>query len=282
MTDTSTSLAEISAAANFVRAHTRYKPTIGIILGSGLSEVTDAVENADHISYAHIPHFPVTSVPGHMGELVLGELGGKPVAVLRGRVHYYEGYSMQTVTFPVRVLRELGVRTVIVTNAAGGLNTDFRAGDLMLITDQINLAGMAGLNPLRGPNDDSLGPRFPDMTNAYDRDYIALARQAAHDLGLPLRQGVYVMLAGPNFETPADSRFLRQIGADAVGMSTAPEVIVARHGGQKVLGVSLISNEIPAAGQAHGEANHEEVLAAGRAAAPKMAALIREFVARLA
>jgi purine-nucleoside phosphorylase len=280
MTDSSIPRAEITAAATFIRAHTRYSPTIGIVLGSGLSEVTDTIENAERISYADIPHFPVPSVLGHIGELVLGELGGKQVAALRGRVHYYEGYTMQTVTFPIRVLRELGAATVIVTNAAGGLNTSFRAGDLMLITDQINLAGMAGLNPLRGPNDDSLGPRFPDMTNAYDRDYRALAKQAARDLGIILREGVYVMLAGPNFETPADSRFLRQIGADAVGMSTAPEVIVARHGGQRVLGVSLISNEIPA-GEAHAEANHEEVLAAGRAAAPRMAALIRELVSRI-
>ncbi len=278
--DSQTTREQVHAAANFIRAHTKYQPSVGIILGSGLSEVVDAIENSERLSYAHIPYFPTTSVQGHVGELVIGELSGKHVAALRGRIHFYEGYSMQQITFPVRVLRELEIMTLVVTNAAGGLNTDFRTGDLMLITDQLNITPMTGLNPLRGPNDDTLGPRFPDMTNAYDLEYRVRAKQAAHDLGIPLREGVYVMLAGPNFETPADIRFLRLIGSDAVGMSTVPEVLVARHAGQRVLGLSLISNEIPVA-ESHGEVNHEQVLAAGRATAPKMASLIREFVARL-
>lgn len=270
---------QVRQAARWVQARTHHVPTVGVILGSGLAEVADALEPADHMPFREIPHFAVSTVEGHAGELVLGRCGDKTVALLRGRLHYYEGYSMQQVTFPVRVLRELGVRTLIVTNAAGGLNTAFRAGDLMLLTDHLDLAMMAGLNPLRGPNDPQIGPRFPEMTNAYDPELRALAQAAARELGFTLREGVYVMLAGPNFETPADSRFLRLIGADAVGMSTVPEVLVARHGGLRVLGISLVSNVIPETG--HGETSHAEVLAAGKEAAPRLAALIREILRRM-
>jgi len=191
---------------------------------------------------------------------------------MRGRAHYYEGYTMQQVTLPVRVMRELGVETLVVTNAAGGINVNFRAGDLMLITDHINLVGMAGQSPLRGPNDDSLGSRFPDMTDAYDPVLADRARAAARTLNVELREGVYAMLAGPSFESSADVRFIRMIGADAVGMSTVPEVIVARHGGMRVLGLSLISNSLA---HAHDKVSHAEVLAAGRDAVPKLTALIK-------
>ncbi len=195
--------------------------------------------------------------------------------VLQGRAHYYEGYSMDRVTLPVRVMQLMGVQALIVTNAAGGLNAAFRAGDLMLITDHINLMSMAGLSPLRGPNDPSLGPRFPDMSEAYDRSLRAVALRVAGELGIALCQGVYIGLGGPNFETPADLRFLRMIGVDAVGMSTVPEVVVARHGGIRVLGISGISNVACIDAATVAETTHEEVLQAGQVIVPKLTALIR-------
>ncbi|HID86006.1 MAG TPA: purine-nucleoside phosphorylase [Anaerolineae bacterium] len=270
---------EIGEAAAFIGARTGHRPTIGLITGSGLAALADEVAEADTIPYAQIPHFPVSTVEGHPGELVIGRLEGKEVAVMRGRAHFYEGYSMRQVAFPVRVMRALGVKTLIVTNAAGGLNPAFKAGDIMLITDHINLVGMAGLNPLHGPNDPALGPRFVDMSQAYDPDLRALAQRVARKLGFELQQGVYVMSAGPTFETPADVRFLQLIGADAVGMSTVPEVIVARHGGMRVLGLSHISNVI-AAGHGMGPESdlHQEVLAAGAAAVPRLMALIRGII----
>ncbi|MDE3092092.1 MAG: purine-nucleoside phosphorylase, partial [Chloroflexota bacterium] len=252
--------ADYFKSAQYVAGRTRHKPKVGMILGSGLNSLADEIAPADVIPFAEIPNFPVSTVPGHSGELVIGGLGGQVVLTMRGRAHYYEGYSMQQVTLPVRVMRELGVETLIVTNAAGGVNADFRAGDLMLITDHVNYAGMAGLSPLRGPNDDSLGPRFPDMTDAYDPALCELARATARELKIELREGVYIMLAGPSFESAADVRFIRAIGADAVGMSTVPEVIVARHGGMRVLGVSLISNSLA---RGHEQVSHAEVLAAG-------------------
>lgn len=267
-------------AANAIRRVARVKPSIGIILGSGLSALADAVEDPISIAFGDIPHFPVSTIPGHQGRLVLGYLQGKPVAVMQGRVHYYEGYSMQQVTLPVRVLRQLGVELLVVTNAAGGLNRDFRAGDLMLIVDHLNLVGMIGENPLRGPNDASLGPRFVDMSKAYDRDLRKLAAAVAAEIELPLRQGVYAGLTGPTFETPADIRFLRLIGADAVGMSTVPEVTVARHGGMRVLGVSGISNMAIDTIDGDAEASHEEVLQAGELITPRMTALIKGVLAR--
>lgn len=268
-------------AASAIRRHARVQPRIGIILGSGLSALADAVEDPVSIDYLDIPHFPVSTILGHQGRLVLGMLQGKPVAVMQGRVHYYEGYSMQQVTLPVRVLRHLGVETLVVTNAAGGLNKAFSSGDLMLITDHINLVGMTGANPLRGPNDAELGPRFPDMSKAYDRDLRRLAIAVASEAGLPLHQGVYVGLTGPTFETPADIRFLRLIGADAVGMSTVPEVIVAQHGGMRVLGVSGISNVAIDQIDTNAEASHEEVLQAGELLAPRMTTLIKGVLARM-
>jgi purine-nucleoside phosphorylase len=233
------------------------------------------VEDGIAIPYAQIPSFPTTTVEGHTGRLVTGELEGQPVMIMQGRTHYYEGYSMAEITFPVRVMQVLGIGILVVTNAAGGLNPEFEAGDPMLITDHINLIGMCGLNPLRGPNLDAFGPRFPDMGEVYDRSLQAVARQVAAEKDVPLREGVYVCLAGPSFETPADLRFLRLIGADAVGMSTVPEATVARHGGTRVLGLSGISNIAPLAHQPSTKTTHEEVLEAGQVLAPRLETIIR-------
>jgi purine-nucleoside phosphorylase len=278
VTDEFLTRAEYECAAQYIIAHTQHKPRIGLVLGSGLDALADEIANADVIPFHTIPGFPVSTVAGHTGALVVGELSGKCVLAMRGRVHYYEGYSMQRVTLPIRAMRALGVDTLIVTNAAGGVNKDFRAGDVMLITDHLNLVGMTGANPLRGPNDETLGPRFLDMTAAYDPLLCNLARRVAREQGIPLREGVYIMLAGPSFESPADVRFIRLMGADAVGMSTVPEVIVARHGGMSVLGLSLISNSLATG---HEMVSHEEVLQAGKNAVPKLATLIKGVLAGL-
>jgi purine-nucleoside phosphorylase len=278
---------QIEETASYVRNKVARAPSVMLITGSGLGALAEDVEGATSLSYGEIPHLAPTSVLGHTGRLVLGELAGKQVALMQGRVHFYEGYPMQRITFPVRVLHQLGAGTLIVTNAAGGLRQSFRAGDLMLITDHINLVGMAGFNPLNGPNDERLGPRFVDMSSAYDLELRNLALVAADDVGIQLQQGTYVMAAGPTFETPADVRFLRLIGADAVGMSTVPEVIVARHEGVRVLGLSHISNVIPdhsgppTANAAEDEGLHAEVLDAGRRVIPRLSVLIKEIVARL-
>jgi purine-nucleoside phosphorylase len=269
------SQSHLDAAAAKIREHVQLQPRVGLILGSGLNPLADAVENGVAILYSEIPHFPATTVEGHIGRLVLGRLEGEPVVVMQGRAHYYEGYSMAEVTFPVRVMQALGIEALIITNAAGGLNLEFLVGDVMLITDHINLIGMSGLNPLRGPNLDEFGPRFPDMSEPYDAHLRMLAKQVAAKAGLAVREGVYVCLAGPSFETPADLRFLRLIGADAVGMSTVPEVIVARHGGTRVLGLSGISNIAPVEGVAAAETTHEEVLESGRVLVPQMEMVIR-------
>ncbi|MCX7839054.1 MAG: purine-nucleoside phosphorylase [Anaerolineae bacterium] len=277
MADEFLTRADFERAAQYIASRTQHHPTIGIVLGSGLNALADRIARADVIPYTDIPGFPVSTVAGHTGALVIGEWVGKTVLVMRGRAHYYEGYSMQRITLPIRVMRLLGVHTLIVTNAAGGVNETFRAGDVMLITDHINFVGMAGANPLRGPNDETLGPRFPDMSHAYDPDLCDLARAVARENGITLREGVYVMLAGPSYESPADVRVLRLFGADAVGMSTVPEVIVARHGGMRVLGLSLISNSLAS----HAQVDHAEVLAAGRAAIPRLTALIQGIVERI-
>lgn len=268
-------------AAGAIRAFSPLQPTIALVLGSGLNSLAGEVEDAVTVPYANIPHFPMSTIPGHAGRLVIGQLEGQPVIVMQGRAHFYEGYAMQHATMPIRVFRELGVETLILTNAAGGLNKHYQTGDLMLISDHINFVGMAGENPLRGPNDPDLGPRFVDMSKTYDRGLRSLALAVAAEQGLPLHQGVYVGLAGPTFETPADVRFLRLIGADAVGMSTVPEAIVARHGGMRVMGVSGISNVAIDSIDSEGEASHEEVLEAGALLAPRMTALIRGVLARL-
>lgn len=270
--------ADYDRAAQYIGSRTKHKPVIGLVLGSGLNPLADEIANADVIPYRDVPGFPVSTVEGHTGELVIGTMSGKSLIAMRGRAHYYEGYSMQQVTLPIRVMRAMGARTLIVTNAAGGVNQNFRAGDLMLITDHINLVGMTGNNPLRGPNDESLGPRFPDMTEAYDPVLRDKTRALANKANILLREGVYSMLSGPSFESPADVRFLRLIGSDAVGMSTVSEVIVARHGGMRVLGLSLISNSL-AAGQ--DKVTHEEVLAAGMQAVPKLSTLIKQVIAEI-
>jgi len=273
--------AEFEESAELIRQRTSHRPTVGMILGSGLSGLVSEVSSPDVIPYAEIPHFPVATVAGHIGELVIGRWQGHGVAIMRGRAHFYEGYSLAQATLPLRAMRMLGVDTLIVTNAAGGLNPQYQAGDLMLLVDHMNLMGMGGQSPLRGPNDDSLGPRFPDMTQAYDLGLRGLAKEAALELGVVLREGVYVMLAGPAFETPAEIRFLRMIGADAVGMSTVHEVIAARHAGMRTLGFSLISNTAIAEPQAESETTHEEVLEAGKQAAPRLTAIIRGVLRRL-
>ncbi len=273
------SLPEIDRIAGAVRERMQIQPKIAIVLGSGLGELADSVQDPASIPYPEIPDWPISTVLGHQGRIVSGMLEGREVMVFQGRVHYYEGYSMAQVTLPVRVMQRLGVETLIVTNAAGAINPVFQPGDLMLITDQLSLMVMGGANPLRGPNLDEFGPRFPDMSQPYDRALMDLARHAAAEKDSLLREGVYAGLAGPSFETPADLRYLRIIGADAVGMSTVPEVIVARHGGLRVLGISGISNKANLDGNTI--TTHEEVLAAGRTIVPKLTALIRGVLNRM-
>jgi purine-nucleoside phosphorylase len=265
-------IAEIDQAVQAIRQRTIKQPLIGIVLGSGLGTLADSVASADIIPYGEIPNWPLSSVVGHKGRLVIGTLEEKCVLVMQGRTHYYEGYSMDQVTFPIRVMQRLGIQTLIVTNAAGAINPEFQPGDVMMITDQINLIGMAGLNPLRGPNLDEFGERFPDMSQPFDVQLAETTRKVARDTSINLREGVYICLSGPSFESPADLRFLRLIGADAVGMSTVPEVIIARHGNLKVLGFSGISNKANLDGST--VTTHEEVLQAGEIIVPKLKTLI--------
>ena len=281
MTDKFLTSREVREAADYVRGQTGHHPQVGIILGSGLSPVAQEVKDSDTIPYPEIPHFPVTTIEGHAGQLVIGQLAGQDVVLIQGRTHHYEGYPAQRITLPVRVVQMLGIHTLFVTNSAGGLNSDFQPGDLMLITDHINLGGMAGLNPLRGPNLDEFGPRFPDMSQAYDPALRATARSVADRMGLTLREGVYVYLAGPSFETPAEIRFLRAIGGDAVGMSTAPEVTVARHGGTRVMGISGITNIAITDPTPEKQTTHEEVLETGKIIVPRLTELIKGVLANL-
>ena len=267
--------AEIAEAAAEILDRTEVRPRIGIVLGSGLSGFADAIANADSISTSEVPHWPVSTVQGHKGRLVLGQIEEQPVIVLQGRSHFYEGYSMSQLALPVRVMHKLGVTTLILTNAAGALNPSYQVGDLMVIRDHLNFPGLAGHNPLFGPNDDSLGPRFPDMTTAYDPELRALAHRSALNAGFDMREGVYAYVGGPSFETPAELRFLQIAGGDAVGMSTAPSTVVARHMGIKVLGISTISNmalpdPVPGVQQ-----SHEDVQEAGQLAVPRLVEVIR-------
>lgn len=264
---------QIEEAVQVVKSRISQLPTIGIILGSGLGELAESIKNSVLIPYQEIPNWPVSTVHGHSGQLVIGDLEGKIVLIMQGRAHFYEGYTMTMIGLPIRVMNRLGIDTLIVTNAAGAVNPNFQPGDLMLITDHLNLIGMAGLNPLRGPNLDDFGPRFPDMSRAYDLDYLKLARQVGFESGLELREGIYAGLAGPSFETPADLRFLKMNGVDAVGMSTVPEVTVARHSGMRVLGVSGISNKANLDGSTI--TTHEEVLEAGKILVPKVTTIIK-------
>ena len=266
-------LEQIDQAAETIRKRISNRPRVGMILGSGLNSLADSVQQAEMIPYGDLPNWPLSTVHGHAGQLVIGELEGQSVLVMQGRIHFYEGYSMSQITLPVRVMVRLGLEMMFVTNAAGGVNPDFVPGDVMLITDNLNLIGMVGANPLMGPNIDELGPRFPDMSRAYDRDLMEKARQVASNEKITLREGVYCALSGPSFEGPADLRFLRLAGADAVGMSTVPEVIVARHGGMRVLGFSGISNKADLDGST--VTTHEEVIEAGKVIAPKLEKIVR-------
>ncbi len=272
-------LAQIDEAAQAIKKQISVQPIVGIILGSGLNGLADSVQNPVRIPYSSIPNFPVSTVHGHVGQFVIGELAGRPVLVMQGRIHYYEGYTMGQVTLPVRVMQRLNIPSMIVTNAAGGVHPDFQPGDVMLITDQLNLMGMSGLNPLMGPNLDEIGTRFPDMSQPYDREYCDLARKVAKENGITLREGVYAGLSGPSFESPADLRFLRLAGADAVGMSTVPEVIIARHGNMRVLGLSGVSNKANLDGSTI--TTHEEVIEAGKVITPKVEKIIRAILPQL-
>jgi purine-nucleoside phosphorylase len=265
---------QVIEATAAVQSRSKLKPDVGVILGSGLGDLAVEVQDATAIPYEEIPHFLRSTVLGHAGRLLIGKLESVPVVVMQGRFHFYEGYTMQALTLPVRVMRMLGAHTLIVTNAAGGINTAYRPGDFMLIRDHINFLGLTGLNPLIGPNDERLGERFPALAKAYDAELRALARTvAAKWPELTLHEGVYAQVAGPSYETGAELKFLHTAGADAVGMSTAPEVVVARHMGMCVLGISLITNT--ATGDDTEEVNHAEVLTAADAARPKFAALVR-------
>lgn len=245
----------ILEASQYINEQINTSPTIGLILGSGLGVLGDEIQNQVVVPYGNIPHFPRSTVAGHKGQLVVGDLEGKQVIAMQGRFHYYEGYSMDQVTFPVRVMKELGIHSIIVTNAAGGINEDFSPGDLMIINDHIN---NMGTNPLIGPNDDELGVRFPDMSRVYDGEYIQIAEQCAKKINLPIKKGIYVGNTGPTYETPAEVRMLGMLGGDAVGMSTVPEVIVAGHSNLRVLGISCISNM--AAGILDQPLTHDEVI----------------------
>lgn len=264
---------EIESACDTILARITIKPEIGLILGSGLGALADEVEESVVIPTHEIPFWPQSTVLGHKGQLVFGNLKGKNVVVLQGRTHFYEGHSISRIGLPVRVMQLLGVTTLVITNAAGGINQEFEPGDLMLLTDHISLFTMGGQNPLCGPNLDQFGPRFPDMSEVYDKKLIKLALEISKAHDLDCKTGIYVCLSGPSFETPADIRFLKTIGADAVGMSTVPEAIVARHGGMRVLGISGISNKVDKDGV--NIASHEEVLEAGKILVPKLVTLIK-------
>lgn len=268
----------ILRAVETVRKYTGITPRVGVILGSGLGALADEMTDATVIRYEDIPGFPRSTVHGHRGELAIGYLSGTPIVVMRGRFHFYEGYDMHQVTFPVRVMHALGCEVLIATNAAGGLRPDWPVGELMCISDHIFMPGLAGHNPLRGANDERLGVRFPPMLHAYTPALRQLAHEVARAQGTPLQEGVYVMVAGPSFETGAELRMCRLLGADVVGMSTAPEVIVAAHAGMRVLAISLVTNQALPDGS---PANHEEVIEAGNAARPRFGTLLKGILARL-
>jgi len=272
---------QVLEAVTAIQAHTLQKPAVALILGSGLGDLVTELRDAVAIPYAQIPHFAHSTAIGHAGRLLIGMLEDVPVVVMQGRLHLYEGYSLQVLTLPVRVMHSLGAHTLIVTNAAGGINAAYRQGDFMLIRDHINMPGLAGASPLVGPNDERFGERFPALAQAYDDGLRALARTvAARGPDITLHEGVYTMVGGPNYETGAELKFLGIIGTDAVGMSTVPEVVVARHMGMRVLGLSLITNA--ATGDETQEVNHAEVLAVADAARLKFAALVRGIVRGIA
>lgn len=267
---------KIQETVKFIKSKTEIIPNIGLILGSGLGSLADRIENPVIIKYEEIPNFPISTVEGHAGQLVIGELAGNTVVAMQGRFHFYEGYPLEDVTFPIRTMIGLGIESMIVTNAAGGANLEYKPGDLMIIQDHINFTGQ---NPLMGKNLDELGPRFLDMTWAYNRDYIQIAKDCAEKLNLNLKEGIYMWLTGPTYETPAEVRMARALGADAVGMSTVPEVIVANHEGIKVLGISCITNM--ASGILDQPLNHDEVVETSMKVKEDFEKLLIEVIGRI-
>lgn len=269
-------MARLNEAADYIKGKSKYKPEVAIILGSGLGAIADKIEEAESYSYTDIPHFPVSTVQGHEGRLVIGKLQGKIVLAMQGRFHYYEGYDMKDVTFPVRVMKLLGIEKLIVTNAAGSVNTEFKPGNLMLIKDHINFSGS---NPLIGRNLDEFGARFPDMSNPYDEDLRNKVKEIAKSINIDLKEGVYTLFSGPTYETPAEVKMARILGSDAVGMSTVPEVIVANHSGMKVIGVSCLTNM--ASGILNQPLNHQEVMETSAMAREKFINLMENIIKSL-
>ncbi|MFV0506992.1 MAG: purine-nucleoside phosphorylase [Bacteroidales bacterium] len=266
-------LDKIKKTANFILNRLDSKPKIGIVLGTGLGGLVNEIDIVEEFPYGDIPNFPISTVKGHAGKLIYGQLGGKYVLAMQGRFHYYEGYSMETIAFPFRVMKEMGIDTLLVSNASGGLNPDYKLGTIMIINDHIN---MFGTNPLIGKNYDELGPRFPDMSEAYDKKLIAKAKEIASKNKIAVEEGVYLGLTGPTFETPAEYRMVRILGADAVGMSTVPEVIVARHSNMRCFGLSIITDiGVPSEIV---EISHEEVQKVAQEAEPKMSSIIKELI----
>lgn len=264
---------KINEARDYINQHIDFTPEIGLILGSGLGIMGEEVENKIIINYSDIPNFPISTVEGHKSRFIFGTLNNKKVAVMQGRFHFYEGYKMQEVVFPVWVMKALGISKLIVTNAAGGVNKNFTPGDLMLINDHINFAG---INPLMGKNIEEFGPRFPDMSNAYNKELLDIAKKCANSNGISVQEGTYMMFTGPNYETPAEIRMSRVLGSDAVGMSTVPEVMTANHSGMKVLGISCITNM--AAGILNMPLNHQEVIDTAEKVKTKFVTLVKEIV----
>ncbi|GFS06597.1 purine nucleoside phosphorylase [Elysia marginata] len=274
---------DVQKIAKHILAIVKCRPKIGVICGSGLGQLAELVEDSETIPYNEIPDFPVSTVPGHAGKLVFGTLKGKSVVLMQGRTHSYEGYSPQQTTLPVRTMKLMGVETLFVTNAAGGINRNFKVGDMMIIKDHMNLAGFSGMNPLVGPNDERFGPRFPPMSRAYDLDIRKLAHKVVKEMNYTdfVHEGVYSMMVGPNFETVTECKFLHTIGVDATGMSTVPEVLVAKHCGMRVFGMSLITNVVIMEFDSEATANHEEVLETGRQRSKYMQKLIATIIEKL-
>lgn len=263
----------MNKSIDYIKGKIKNQPEIGIVLGSGLGDFADAIEDKIEIPYTEIPGFPVSTVKGHDGKLIFGKINSKEVCVMKGRIQYYEGYDIKEVVYPIEVLAGLGIKTLILTNAAGGVNTDFEPADLMIINDHINLMGK---NPLIGPNDEDLGPRFPDMTDLYNKDLIEVAEKSAKKLGIDIKEGVYMYFTGPSYETAAEVRMARILGADAVGMSTVPEAIIARHRGLKILGISTITNM--STGILDTPLDHTEVVEVGQEVAGKFKELLKEII----
>lgn len=263
----------MNKSIDYIKGKIKNQPEIGIVLGSGLGDFADSIEDKIEIPYTEIPGFPVSTVKGHDGKLIFGKINSKEVCVMKGRIHYYEGYDIKGVVYPIEVLAGLGIKTLILTNAAGGVNTDFEPADLMIINDHINIMGK---NPLIGPNDEDLGPRFPDMTDLYNKDLIEVAEKSAKKLGIDIKEGVYMYFTGPSYETAAEVRMARILGADAVGMSTVPEAIIARYRGLKILGISTITNM--STGILDTPLDHTEVVEVGQEVAGKFKELLKEII----